>query len=157
MPTQRLTIIILVTGLFFLGLSVFMYRLFGYSRVSRVFFFPSDRTLAISGEARRIPRQKTLEANIECYVKEWLLGPLELEHKTLFPRETKLTSTFVRDDRLYLDFTSPIILLRDSENSLSLREIADVITRGVTFNFPQIEGIFISVDGEPLPPEAVAE
>lgn len=153
MPVQRSTIISLLIGLLFFGVSVLVYGLLGYSRVSRVFFFLTDRTLAISGEDRRVPRQEGLEGNIESYMDEWLLGPLELEHRPFFPRETKLTAVLLRGERLYMDFTHPLILLKDSEEALSPGEIVDMINRGITFNFPQIREIYISVEGEPLYPK----
>lgn len=88
-------------------------------------------------------------------MREWLLGPLELEHTHLFPRGTKLSAILLRQGRLYLDFTSPI-LLRGTAAALSVREISDVLDRGIGFNFPRIKEVILSVEGEPLPPDSDA-
>ena len=139
-----------------LAVSIFSYLFWGYSRVSRVFFFPEDRTLSISGEARNIPRQDSLEGEVTSYVREWLLGPLDLEHTLLFPQGTKLTALFLRDGELFLDF-SPAILEKGSEVSYTLDEIVQTLHKGVIFNFPTIKIIHISVDGEPIPPKTEVE
>jgi hypothetical protein len=151
MVIKRTTLITAAAGLLFLGVSLLMYGLLGYPQVSRVFFFPTDPDLAVMGEARDVPRQDSAEKNVETYVSEWLLGPLGISHRRLFPTGTKLNSVFLRKEKLYLDF-SATLLDRGSESSLSLREVTSVVERGIRHNFPRIKTILISVDGEPLPP-----
>jgi len=151
MVIKRTTLITASAGLLFLAVSMLLYGFLGYPRVSRVFFFPTDPDWAVRGESRDLPRQDTPEKNVETYVSEWLLGPLGISHRRLFPRGTKLNAVFLRKDTLYLDFSS-ILLNRSIEGSLSLRELAEVLERGIHHNFPRIKTILISVDGEPLPP-----
>ena len=155
MVIKRTTLITAAAGLVFLTGSLLMYGFFGYPKVSRVFFFPTDPDFSIMGEAREVPRQDSPEKNIETYVSEWILGPLGIAHRRLFPAETRLQVVLLRQDKLYLDFSSAL-LNRGGESSLSLGEVAAVVERGIRHNFPRIRAIQISVDGEPLPPPQAA-
>ncbi len=151
MAIKRSTIIVSGVFILTLGLSILFYILFSYSMVERVFFFPEDHTLEISGEARKIPRHEDEEANIEEYVREWILGPLVMENLSLFPRETRLNTILFRNEILYLDFTVDFILGGD-ETALSFRETLDAVVYGVNFNFPFINDVIFTIEGEPVPP-----
>ncbi|MBI9102142.1 MAG: GerMN domain-containing protein [Spirochaetales bacterium] len=151
MAIKRSTIIFSSIFILVLGLSILFYVVFGYPKVERIFFFPMDHTLETSGESRKVPRHALDEENLEEYVREWLLGPLVLEHRNLYPRNTRLLTLIYREGTLYLDF-SMNIMMKSDESPLNFNEILDVITLGVKFNFPVVEKVVYTIEGEPLPP-----
>jgi hypothetical protein len=137
--TGAFFLIFLAALVFFLGE--------GRTRINSIIFFPEPAQEGITGEPRRIYRQDTLEGNVRLLVREMLLGPMDIRHTNIFPPNTRLRSVFVRGGAAYLDF-SPEIIFLDSQTRLSFDELLSAVRRTVLFNFRQLSGVIITVNGQ---------
>lgn len=141
--------LILISILLFLLLSALLiFFIADNNLVRRVIFFPGRE--AYSGEIRRVPRQKTLEDDIELFVNELILGPYNIDHLRIIPEETRLQNLLLRNrSLLFIDFSAHLIV---SENELSIvpTDMIEIIRKNLRYNFPILEKITISVDGQTL-------
>ncbi len=129
--------------------SVFIYFFLDDVHVSRTFFFPGLKG-ELSGETRRLPEKKLTEDKIEQFVEELILGPFDVNHNRLIPKETRLMGIMFRNqDTVYLNFSADFVIL-DGSTSLSYQEMISGIKRNIEYNFPFIKHIIVSVDGEHL-------
>jgi hypothetical protein len=119
----------------------------GRSRISCIIFFPESAQAGLTGEPRRIYRQDTFEKNVALLVREMILGPMDIRHTNMFPQGTRLRSVFVRGGLAYLDFSHEIIFL-DNQIRLNFDELLAAIRRTVLFNFRELSGVVITVDGQ---------
>jgi len=145
---EKRTLILISILLFLLILSLSVYFFADNNLVRRVLFFP-DRSNN-SGEIRRLPRQKTLESDIELFLKEMILGPYKIDHLRIIPEKTRLQNLILRDkSSLYIDFSADFIV---TENELSIvtSEMIELISKNLRYNFPILEEITLSVDGQTL-------
>lgn len=143
---RSLIIISIFVFLFIISLSVYIFA--DNKLVRRVLFFPGIET--ISGEVRRVPRQDSLEDDIELFVNELILGPYNIDHLRVIPENTKLHNLLLRNrSLLYIDFSADLIV---SENELSIiqTDILELIRKNLIYNFPILEEITLSVDGQTL-------
>jgi hypothetical protein len=102
---ERKSLVLLSIFVFVLTISILLYFITGNDLVKRVFFFPGMTNY--SGEIRRIPRQASLEDDVELFVKELILGPYSIEHFMVIPENTKLHTLFLRDRSVvYIDFSA---------------------------------------------------
>jgi spore germination protein GerM len=116
--------------------------------VRRVMFFPGQKN--ISGEMRRIPRQETLEDDIKLFVKELILGPYSIDHLRLIPENTELQNLLLRNKSLlYIDFSADFVI-RDNNLSLITSDTISLIRKNLKYNFPILEEIRLSIDGQSL-------
>ncbi len=144
---KRSLIIISILGFLFIS-SLSVYFFADNNLVRRVLFFPGRES--ISGEVRRVPRQKTLEDDIELFVNELILGPYNIDHLRVIPEKTKLYNLLLRNRSvLYIDFSADLIV---SENEVSLiqTDMLELIRKNLNYNFPILEEITLSVDGQTL-------
>lgn len=145
---EKRTLILISILLFLLILSLSVYFFADNNLARRVLFFP-DRS-SNSGEVRRLPRQKTLEGEIELFIKEMILGPYKIDHLRMISEETRLQNLFLRDkSSLYIDFSADFIV---TENKLSIvtSKMIELISKNLRYNFPILEKITLSVDGQTL-------
>lgn len=149
--TIKKTSIIAAAGLVFvLALSLILFFVQSYPRVGRVFFFPRVGSGApMVGERHLVPRHRAGEKNVEEYVGEWLLGPLDLDNSRLFPQGTRLRSVLLRGETLYLDFSLELLLKQETV-SLPFREILAETAGGIGFNFPWVKNFVFFIEGEPV-------
>jgi hypothetical protein len=141
--------ILVSSGAFFLLFLTALVFFFieGRARINCIIFFPESAQTGVTGEPRRIYRQDTLEKNVGLLVREMILGPMDIRHINMFPRDTRLSSVFVRNGIAYLDF-SPEILFSDNQIRLSFDGLVDAVRRTVLFNFRQLSGVVITLDGQ---------
>ena len=132
-------LIFLISGIFFLAE--------GRKHINCTIFFPEPAQKGITGEPRRIYRQKTLEKNVLYLAREMTLGPMDIRHANMFPPNTRVRSVFVRNNVAYLDFSSEIIFF-DSQMRLSFDELLSAIRQTVLFNFRQLSDVMITIDGQ---------
>ncbi|WP_020612271.1 GerMN domain-containing protein [Sediminispirochaeta bajacaliforniensis] len=136
---------LLLLALFLLSLTLFLVQ--GREIRRKVFFFPQYKASMVAGESRNLPVRDDLEGNIELLVDEILLGPIVVTNERLFPEGTKLRTVMVRDKTVYIDLSIEAVL--DTKNSeLSFQEALGVLRKTVKFNYPSVEKIIITIDGE---------
>ena len=119
----------------------------GRTRINGLIFFPEPARRGISGEPRRVYRQKTMEDNVQLLVREMLLGPMDIRHTNIFPQNTRLKSVLVRGSAVYIDF-SPEILFLDAHTYLSFDELLAAIRQTVLFNFRKLTDVIITINGQ---------
>lgn len=132
-----------------LAVSILLFLLVGNKFTRRAVFFPNERSLELQGELRRVPRRKDREENIYLLMRELLLGPSDISHARLTPRAAEINTVMFRGESLYLDF-SPDVLFEDKQRPIPFDLVLIGIKQTVTFNFPAIQDIRISVDGVPV-------
>jgi spore germination protein GerM len=136
-------------GCFFgiLLLSVLLFVFLADNKHQVVLFCPNDANHRLTGETRIVPRSATMEDNIETVVNSMILGPQALRHDRDVPRSTEIRSLLLRGSDVYLDF-SPDILFPEQETSLGFSESLDAIRKTIKFNFPEVDRIIVTVNGE---------
>ncbi len=137
------------TGAFVIVLiiSLVFFLISSGSKVRRVLFFPNISNHELSGEVRYVPRQRGREGEIGMFVKEQFLGPTDIHHANLVPRNTTLTTILVRGNTLYLDISSDMIL-SSREVPLSFSEIMSTLRFAIAYNFHGLKDIIITIDGQ---------
>ncbi len=145
---ERRSLILISIFIFLLIISISVYYIADNNLVRRVFFFPDMNSF--SGEVRRVPRQASLEDDVELFVKEMILGPYSIEHFRIIPENTKLHALFLRNHSvLYIDFSSDLIVT-ESEFTIMPSNMMAMIRKNIKYNFPVLEEITLSVDGQTL-------
>lgn len=141
---------VVVSGIFLIlsfVLSLSAFTLFNDGRVDRVLFFPGARSTRVTGEIRRLPRQENTRADIQLLLRELILGPTEIRHGRLLPRDTKLQSVIVSDDKVFINFSAGI-LVEAPDQQLALEEVFDVLRRTIRYNFRRIDRVIFTVNGQ---------
>ena len=145
---EKRAIILISILIFLLIISLLTFFIADNNLVRRVLFFP-DRE-GVSGEMRRLPRQRSLEDDVELLVNEMILGPYSIDHLRIIPENTSLQNLFLRDKSLlYIDFSADLIVTENEQRLVPL-EMIELIGRNFKYNFPVLEEITISVDGQTL-------
>lgn len=145
---EKRTLILISILLFLLIISMSVYFFADNNLVRRVLFFP-DRNNN-SGEMRRLPEQDSLEDDIELFVNEMILGPYKIDHLRIIPEKTRLQNLFLRDkSSLYIDFSADFIVT-EKKLSIATSEMIELIIKNLEYNFPILEEITLSVDGQTL-------
>lgn len=121
---------------------------FDNNLVRRVLFFPGRSSF--SGEMRRVPKQNTVEGDVELLIRELILGPYQIDHLRTVPENTKLQNLLIRDKSLlYVDFSADLVVY-DDNFSIVTEKMTTLIRRNIIYNFPFLEEITLSVDGQTL-------
>ena len=124
-PVILITILLV---LFVISISIYF---FTNNVVRRVLFFPGRSSF--SGEMRRIPKQKTLEADVELLIKELILGSYNIDHLRAVPENTKLQNLLIRDKSLlYIDFSADLIVFDDGF-SITPAKMVTLIRRNIIY------------------------
>lgn len=141
--------IVLWGGLLFgsLALSLALYAVFPPERTRRVLFFPGAATSRLSGEVRYLLDTPSRETDIEELLEAYLLGPVNVHFLRVLPKETTVHALLYRDGVLYLDF-SPAILFEEQEVPLDTEGIVEAVRKTLSFNFPYIQRIVLTVNGQ---------
>jgi len=118
----------------------------------RVFFFPKTGGERILGEERRLPARRGLEANVELYLAEAVLGPAKPLLRRVVARDTRLLSVVAHQHTVYASFSRQIITPEEG-SGLTLEQALQVLANGVYFNFPRVRRLYFLVEGQlPGPP-----
>ncbi len=146
---SRCSIILLSAIAFVLILSLFLYFFIDNVHVTRTFFFPG-RNGNLSGETRRLPHKKTKETEIQQFVEELILGPIDINHNRLIPEDTRLLTVMYRHkNTVYLDFSADFVV-HDKSMLLNAQQMVSGIKKNITYNFPFVKHIIVAVNGEQL-------
>ena len=146
---SRLAVILASALLLSLAVSLSAYFIIDNVHITRTFFFP-DRRGGLKGETRRLPDLKGDEQKIGQLVEELILGPFDIDHNFLIPKDTRLNTVMLRNkSTVYLDF-SPNFVIAAGTTSLSYNDIISGIEKNVRYNFPYVKKIIITVDGQQL-------
>jgi len=136
---------LLLAVVFAVSLLIFLF--FGNSAVHRVFFFPVDGLKNNPGEIRYLPREENREKEIEDYIKEIILGPVQVEYSRLLPKEAILNTVILRENNLYIDFSEDV-LFQEIDNPLTFNESIALLKECLRFNFHYLREIYITINGQ---------
>lgn len=127
--------------------SLLLFFLHGTDRQKQVLFFPEYRSSECSGEQRLLPTKPSTEQEIELLVKEILLGPFDVNYVPVLPQESSIRSIMLRENQLFIDFSVNVVF-QAADSRLSFQEALNCVRKSITFNYPQIEEIVFTVNGE---------
>lgn len=113
----------------------------------RVFYFPDNSGLRIGTERRGIPQRRNLDEQISIYLDEFFLGPVSLELTHSAPRGTEVRHVAVVGKTAYIDLDL-VMLKTDSELPISFDQALENIRFNIFFNFPRIEEIVFTIEGQ---------
>ena len=128
-----------------LSILIFLFR--QDPRVQRVLFFPRETAEQWDGEFRRIFEKHDLEEAVTELLKEAILGPMQIRHGRLLPRNVRIRSLVVREGTVYLDFSDDLFF-PEGEVAISLQEMMSGVKKAIRFNFPEIERINVFIGGQ---------
>ena len=146
--TIKKTVLVALFAVFFL-IPLFFLTFDADRRVERVLFFPDEEGHTMHGELRRLPVRSDLEGNIELYVDELILGPVNIDLYRLVPEVVRLESILVDGSILYLGFSENLITAAETVPA-GFSEIIRNVESAVMFNFPEIKEVKTAVGGEPI-------
>lgn len=109
-------------------------------------FFPGTVSSELTGETRVIPRFDSTEENIRVLVEELILGPTSIYNSPFLSESTELQVFMVRDGVVYIDLSAGM-LFSGSDVHLSVRESLSALRRNISFNFPNVRDIVITING----------
>lgn len=112
----------------------------------RTLFFVEPVSKAVVMEHRLIAEKNDLELNVELLIKDELLGPALLVRDSVFPAGTKLNHLLLRDGTLYADLSIEA-MFPSAHSGLNFKDSIQILEKTITFNFPQIGDIVITIDG----------
>ena len=124
----------------------------------RTLFFPGTTVSALSGERRLVPRSAQRRKEVALVLEELILGPAEITHGRLLPRETGIDAVVLSGQEAYVDL-SPDIMFSGEEVRLTVAEGLAGIEQTLLYNFRWLEAVTLTINGqEPfapafLPPE----
>lgn len=152
---NRVSLILGGVLLFSLAVSLFLFFYVNHGWVERVLFFPRYTDSGSPGETRRLPRRENREEELRYFLEELMLGPSKIENIPVVPEETELRTVMFRDQILYFDLSEDI-LIQSAGRPLPLERRMALIRRSILFNYPWVNEIIITINGE-IPFEGPAD
>lgn len=113
----------------------------------RVFYFNDLDTGSVSVEIRYLPK-KSPQGEINYFVDELLLGPLDNRMQPLFSRGTCVKDCFMSDDTLYLNISDDAVL--EQNGSMKVKDACVLLKKNIRKNFPKIKNIELYIGNEEL-------
>ena len=139
-------LVILTLAAFCLLVSAASFAVHAAGTSYRVIYFLDSDGVGVSGELRRIPMRNGREQNIELLLDEMILGPVEISHRRLFPRDVRIESVLYRHGLLYVDI-SPSFIYSSDESGTPISETLRIVERTIRYNFPEVDEIQFSIGG----------
>ncbi len=115
-------------------------------RVPRTLFFPGTTGTELSSERRLVPRLPNGEREVHLLVEELLLGPANIAHRRILPRETSIRTLLLREEVVYLDLTAGPIIERSDADAM-VETALEAIERSILFNFRSVDEVVITFGG----------
>ena len=144
---DRITIILLGVLAVSLIISLLLFLLHGTDMHKQVLFFPEYRSSECAGEERLLPSKPTTEKEIELLIKEILLGPFDVNYVPVLPKTTSIRTIMLRGRELYIDFSVDAVF-QESNSRLSFEEAVNCVKKSIAFNYPHIDRIVVTVNGD---------
>ena len=153
---SRTVILLIVIALFLISLTLYITS--SFNKANRIFFFTDHQSGKVIGETRRIPgtpsislfRQQLVEKrekNMDIFVNELLLGPVNMKLDPVFSSGTKLEKILYRNKIVYLDLNF-MTLLPDKKAVQGFEESLLLLEKNIKFNFPYIRRVVITILGQ---------
>ncbi len=143
-----------LASIILLVLSIFLWLVFMPRYQKVVLFFPGVVSAETKGEPRDIPRFWSREKRIRTIVNEILLGPMSVERGRVFSQDVSVNTIMYRGGKVFIDFASEGFIVSDGSISdtasgrESFEKAAATLRKGLEYNFPFIDSIVLTVDGQ---------
>ena len=143
-PRRVVSMLLLVIFL----ISLLLYIEFNIHKTNRIFFFPDHQSGNTIGEIRKIPGIPfKKEENMDIFIKELLLGPINMKLDPLFTTGTKLEKILYRDKIVYIDLNF-MALFPDKRAVHGFRDSILLIEKNIKFNFPYVKRVIVTILGQ---------
>ncbi len=130
--------------------SLTVYTVVNFHKSERVFFFPDHQNSRIVGETRKIPAFfLKKEKNIDIFVNELLLGPINMKLDPLFSSGTKPEKVLYRNKIVYLDLNFKA-LVPDKKAIHGFDKGVKMLDKNIRFNFPYVSKVVFTISGHEL-------
>ena len=139
----QITVLLALAALVVVALCLFKAQ---HTYTERTLFFVEPVSKAVVLEHRLIAEKHDLELNAELLIKDELLGPALLVRDSVFPAGTRLNHVLLRDGILYADLSIEA-MFPSAHSGLNFKDSIQILEKTISFNFPQIEQIVITIDG----------
>jgi hypothetical protein len=137
-------------GLF---LAVLLVSLFSFALskewIRRIIFFPHVNSTKVIGEERFLPDLGNQRENVMLLVDEIVAGPYKYGNLPVIPERTKLKSVILQNGILYVNFSKEIYYI-DKLVLITPKEMLQAFTDSVLYNFPEIQKVYIFIEGKPV-------
>jgi len=121
-------------------------------REARTLFFPGTTDVTLSGERRLVPRSADRNRELYLVVQELILGPAEIRHGRLVPRNTRISSLAIVDSTVYVDL-SPDMMFGEDEVRVDVADGLAGVEGTLLYNFRWLEQVVLTIGGqEPFAP-----
>lgn len=138
--------------LFCLAIAVGAFLIWPPDRQARILFFPGTTESVLSGERRLVPRASDRTRQLRLVVQELILGPSEIRHGRLVPRNSDIRSVSIVDETAYVDL-SPEVMFGEDEVRLGVRDGLRGISDTLLYNFRWLDEVVLTIGGqEPFAP-----
>jgi len=91
--------------------------------------------------------REDIEGQLSVFLEELLLGPISLELTKTLARGTKIRNVSIIGRNAYVDFSREI-LNTEKDLPISYDEAFDNIRYNIEFNFPRIEEVIFTIEGQ---------
>ena len=144
-PKNLLIAGILLVGSFLFSLGAFIIE--RYDVEKRLLFFPEHIQRNLSGEVRIVIKHNSLEENIDIFLREVILGPMDIKNGRLLSPDTRVKSVILRDGIAYIDFSSGILIINE-EVKIGFDESLVCLKKTLLFNFTRLKDVVFTVEGQ---------
>ena len=141
-----LTILALTSVILVLSLGLWTLR--GNRTVQTVFYYLRDDGGGMDAERRPVVYSRDLRRRVEVFLDEWSFGPLTLEYAGPFTTGRPYRSLILDGRVLHVDIRHEALEEPGSGRFRDPAELAELLSRNISRNFPRIEEVVLTVDGQ---------
>jgi hypothetical protein len=132
-------------GVIFL-LTVVLFGARSATYTERVFFYPQHTTLELHGEKRSVRTKFDLRSEVETYLQDLALGPINKLLDNFLSTDATIDSVFVKKGAVIVNFSREMAVI-ESESRFKVKDIKKFILTNLKFNFPGIKSVEVYIDG----------
>lgn len=135
-----------------IAIAVGFFLIWPPDREARTLFFPGTTEASLTGERRLVPRNPQRSRELYLVVQELILGPAEIRHGRLVPRNTRISSLAITEDTVYVDL-SPEMMFGEEEVRIDVAQGLDGVEATLLYNFRWLKSVVLTIGGqEPFAP-----
>lgn len=148
-PVGTTSLAVLIVGALLVAVLAVLFPSQSQRRLLR---FPDVAGAALHAEWRELPYRASHEEQLELFVEELILGPIQLGAVPVIPRDTTVRGVVISDDgTAYIDLSREF-MFSGTDTIGTIGDRMDLIARNIKHNFRYIGSIIITIEGQ-LPNE----
>ncbi len=114
---------------------------------ARTLFFPGTTSARLTGERRLVPRTRARQEEISVVIEELVLGPAQITHGRLVPRQTRVQAVVLDQKDVYVDL-SPDVMFGGDEVRLEVLDGLAGIEDTLFYNFRWLDSVTLTIGGQ---------